>query len=112
MVSAIEVLSKRGVNVPLAVTPHSVEFSTYMELVMGNRKIIGVSMGDVVPQIAVPKIVEYHKEGKFPFDKLIDYYKFEDINQAAADSSKGVSIKPILIIDNEYRKDKPVEYKI
>ena len=110
MVSSIEVLSKRGVNVPLAVTPNLVEFSTYMELVMGNRKIIGVSMGDVVPQIAVPKIVEYHKEGRFPFDKLIDYYKFEDINQASADSSKGISIKPILIIDEEYRKDEPVEY--
>ncbi|MHA6253309.1 NAD(P)-dependent alcohol dehydrogenase [Oceanobacillus sp. CAU 1775] len=109
--SSIEVLSKRGVSVPLAVTPNLVEFSTYMELVMGNRKIIGVSMGDVVPQIAVPKIVEYHKQGKFPFDKLNDYYKFEEINEASADSSKGVSIKPILIIDEEYRKDEPIEYK-
>jgi len=35
-------------------------------------------------------------------------YKFSEINQAAADSNNGQTIKPILIIDEDYRKDEAV----
>lgn len=65
-------------------------------------------MGDAIPQLAIPQLIQNHKEGKFPFDKLVKFYKFKDINQAAADSNSGKTIKPILIIDEEYRKDEPL----
>lgn len=110
MEASLKVLAKGGKTAPLAMSQDSLEFNPYLDLVMSRREIVGVIMGDIVPQLAVPKLVEYYKEGKFPFDKLIKYYKFEDINQAARDSTTGETIKPIMIIDEEYRKDEPVEY--
>jgi aryl-alcohol dehydrogenase len=38
----------------------------------------------------------------FPFEKTEKFYKFEDINQANADSGSGKTIKPVLIIDEDY----------
>lgn len=53
-------------------------------------------MGESVPQIYIPRLIELYKQGKFPFDKLITYYSFEDINKAVEDAHKGTTIKPIL----------------
>ncbi|SEN88695.1 aryl-alcohol dehydrogenase [Mesobacillus persicus] len=104
MKASVEVLAIGGIAAPVAVTPNSIEINTFMDLVLANRKLIGVLMGDAVPQIEIPKLIQFHKEGKFPFDKLVKYYKFSEINQAAADSNNGQTIKPILIIDEDYRK--------
>jgi aryl-alcohol dehydrogenase len=35
-------------------------------------------------------------QGRFPFDKLVKFYALDEINEAAADSEKGGTIKPIL----------------
>lgn len=110
MKASIEVLGIGGVSAPVAVTPNSIEFNTFMDLVLSNRKLIGVLMGDAVPQLAIPQLIQFHKEGKFPFDKLVKFYKFNDINQAAEDSNSGQTIKPILIIDESYRKDEPLVF--
>ena len=112
MLSSVQSLAKNGVAVPLAVTQNTLEFKPLEELILGTRKLVGVNLGNVIPQLAVTKLVEYHNEGKFPFEKLIKYYKFEDINKAAADSNTGVTLKPVLIIDEEYRKDEPIAFAI
>ena len=110
MKASIDVLAIGGVCAPVAVTPNSIEMNTFMDLVLSNRKLIGVLMGDAVPQLAIPELIKFHKEGKFPFEKLVKFYKFDEINQATADSNSGQTIKPILIIDESYRQDQPLEF--
>jgi len=41
-------------------------------------------------------LIAYYKAGLFPFDKVIKFYEFEQINQAFEDLASGVSIKSIL----------------
>ena len=36
------------------------------------------------------------------------FYKFEEINEASADSNSGATIKPILIVDETYRQGEPL----
>ncbi|WP_342512090.1 NAD(P)-dependent alcohol dehydrogenase [Sporosarcina sp. FSL K6-1522] len=111
MKASIDILGIGGVTAPLAVTSNSLELNTFMDLVISNRSVAGVLMGDSVPQLAVPLLIELHKEGKFPFEKLVKFYKFDDINRASAASNSGETIKPVLIIDESYRKDEPVAYQ-
>ncbi|OOP73865.1 NAD(P)-dependent alcohol dehydrogenase [Clostridium beijerinckii] len=67
------------------------------EELMGEAKsLIGVVEGDAVPKLFIPKLIQYYKEGKFPFDKLIKFYDFEDINKAFEDSHNGKVIKAVL----------------
>ncbi|QKY70288.1 NAD(P)-dependent alcohol dehydrogenase [Lentibacillus sp. CBA3610] len=109
--SSITVLAIGGESAPVAMTGSKTQINTTQELLLGARKIHGVKMGNAVPQLAIPKLIEYFKNGRFPFDKLLGFYRFEEINEAAADSSSGETIKPIIIIDEEYRKENPIEYK-
>ncbi|GLB29106.1 alcohol dehydrogenase [Lacrimispora amygdalina] len=66
------------------------------ELMGEGKSLIGVIEGDAVPKLFIPELLNYYRAGKFPFDKLITYYKFEDINQAFADSHSGKTIKAVL----------------
>jgi aryl-alcohol dehydrogenase len=66
------------------------------EVMIPGRRIIGIVQGDVVSKIFIPKLVELHKQGRFPFDRLVRFYALDQINEAIADSESGVTIKPIL----------------
>jgi aryl-alcohol dehydrogenase len=63
-----------------------------------GRQVRGIVQGDAIPQLFIPKLIELHRSGKFPFERLVRFYEFEDINQAFADSGSGEVIKPILRI--------------
>ena len=62
----------------------------------GGRKTISVIQGDAVPQRFIPKLISLYRAGKFPFDRMLKFYKFSDINKAIADSKRGKTIKPVL----------------
>lgn len=67
------------------------------EELMGDAKsLIGVVEGDSIPKLFIPKLLEYYKKGQFPFDRLIQFYDFKDINQAFEDSHNGKVIKAVL----------------
>ncbi|WP_413375787.1 NAD(P)-dependent alcohol dehydrogenase [Alkalihalobacillus sp. 1P02AB] len=68
------------------------------DILMEGKKIVGTVQGDSVPQLHIPKLIQYYKEGKFPFDKLVKFYDFEDINKAFEESKTGVTLKPIVKI--------------
>jgi len=63
-----------------------------------GRKTLGIIQGDAVPQRFIPKLIKLHQAGLFPFDRLLRFYAFGDINRAIADAKRGDSIKPVLRI--------------
>ncbi|MCL2493751.1 MAG: NAD(P)-dependent alcohol dehydrogenase [Clostridiales bacterium] len=65
-------------------------------LMGSSKKLVGIVQGDSVPWLFIPKLIRFYKEGRFPIDKLIRYYPFEEINKAAADAHGGAVIKPVL----------------
>ena len=67
-------------------------------LLMGGRSIRGVVEGDSVPQVFIPQLVQLYLQGRFPFDRLVTFYPLAQINQAAEDSRRGITLKPILRI--------------
>lgn len=64
--------------------------------ILGGRSITGIVQGDSDPQQFIPDLIELYRQGKFPFDELITYYGFEDIEQAVEDSESGETIKTVL----------------
>jgi len=66
---------------------------------LAGRTVMGITEGWSIPKIFIPQLIQFYKEGLFPFDKLVKYYDFEDINIAAEDSLSGKTIKPILVMD-------------
>jgi len=75
-----------------------------------GRKALGIIQGDAVPQIFVPRLIDLYRAGRFPFDRLVKFYDFKDINRAMADARRGTAIKPVLKISrvgNTSRKSPP-----
>lgn len=66
------------------------------ELMGESKSLIGVVEGDSVPQVFLPQLLEFQRLGRFPFEKLITYYPFEEINAAVADSAAGRTIKAVV----------------
>lgn len=79
-----------------------IEVHLFEDMMEENKTLSSMQEGDAVPKILIPKMIEMYKKGKFPFDKLIKKYPFEEINQAFADSADGSTIKPVLVIDENY----------
>ena len=100
---AITALKLGGTLVPLAITTKPIELNTFRELSNNNKKIVGVLMGDTIPKYHIPKLIDFYQNGQFPFDKLIKFYDFDDINEAETDAMTGKVYKSVLVMDKTYK---------
>ena len=66
------------------------------DLMKMSKSLIGVVEGDSNPKVFIPELLAYYKAGRFPFDKLITFYDFDDIGKAIEDSHSGKAIKAVL----------------
>ncbi len=94
---AIDALAIRGtcgiVGAPSLGTEASFDVNGVMTT---GKRIIGIIEGDSKPDLFIPALAELYQQGRFPFDKLVKFYSLDQINQAAEDSEKGITIKPII----------------
>jgi aryl-alcohol dehydrogenase len=70
------------------------------EVLPEGRKTLGIIQGDAVPQRFIPKLIRLYRAGRFPFDRLVKFYAFSEINKAMADAKRGDTIKPVLRISD------------
>jgi len=72
------------------------ELNINMSVVMNRGLTIrGIVQGDSVPDVFVPKLIDLHLAGRFPFDKFLTKYPFEKINDAIEDQATGKVVKPV-----------------
>jgi len=43
-------------------------------------------------------MIDLWRKGMFPIDKLITYYKLDELHKAIADLKEGKVIKPVLVV--------------
>ena len=66
-------------------------FSLIMKNVVGNIQ------GSSVPEVFLPMLIEFWRQGQFPFDRLSPQtYALDQINEAIADMLRGAVIKPVI----------------
>ena len=54
--------------------------------------------GEAVSRDFIPTMIRWYREGIFPFDRMISFYPFEQINEAFADTKKGLATKAVLVM--------------
>jgi aryl-alcohol dehydrogenase len=65
-------------------------------ILTGGRIVRGVVEGDSVPERFLPSLIRYWEEGRFPVERFVRHYDFDQINEAARDAERGRVIKPVL----------------
>ena len=93
---ALDVLMPAGTCVLLGSARAGTEVTFETPFLQNGRTVRGVIQGDSVPKEFLPRLADYVVGGKFPVECMIAFYDFADINRAADESSKGVTIKPVL----------------
>ena len=67
-----------------------------LELMAEGKTIMGVIEGNSVPKLFIPQMVEYYRQGRFPVDRIMTFYDFDNIEQAYEDSTSGKCIKAVV----------------
>lgn len=97
--TALESLAPRGVCGLIGATAPGEMLTLDAGLLLsGGRTLKGIIEGSADPAKLIPKLISHYKQGEFPFDKLVRFYEFSEINQAFADAEAGLTIKPVLRI--------------
>jgi aryl-alcohol dehydrogenase len=71
------------------------------DLVLSGRALfgktaIGIIEGSANPQEFIPRMIKLWREGRFPFDRMIQEFPMSQINEAEESSLAGRAIKPVL----------------
>lgn len=100
VVSVIETLAetigKLGTLMLVGGAPAGARFSLDHLRTLWGKRIVGDSGGGGRSGQTIPALIELFEQGRFPFDRLVRFYEFDQIEQALADSASGEVVKPIL----------------
>jgi aryl-alcohol dehydrogenase len=64
--------------------------------VSNGKSVRGIVMGSSLPVEFIPMLAEQVRQGRLPVERMVHWYDFADINDAASDMEVGSSVKPIL----------------
>jgi aryl-alcohol dehydrogenase len=93
--TAVEALGPLGRAGVIGIGP-SESMSFEWRSILNGRSITGIIAGSSLPQLFLPKLLELHAAGKFPVDRMISYFPFEQINEAVAAVKRGDVGKAVL----------------
>jgi len=93
---AVDCLQRCGVCGLLGVVPPGTEVGLDMDLLMNGRTVKGIIEGQSIPDLFIPRLIQLYQQGRLPFDKMISFYPFAEINRAVQDMEQRRVIKPVL----------------
>lgn len=94
---AVDGLNVTGTCAVVGAAPLGSEVTLDMNSLMFGRTVRGVVEGDAVPAAFIPVLIELYRQGRFPIDRLVRFYPFEDIQRAIDDAEQGRVVKAVLV---------------
>lgn len=95
--AAILALAPRGeIALVGAYAPGTQVSADTTHIMSAGRVIRGVVEGSADPQSFIPELIAHYRAGRFPFDRLIEWFAFEDIAAAIEAGESGRVVKPII----------------
>ena len=68
----------------------------------------GIVEGESNADEFIPKLIALNQQGRFPYDQLIKFYDFADINEAISYAENGRVLKPVIRFNGGYQPRKAV----
>jgi aryl-alcohol dehydrogenase len=96
---AVECLHARGICGSIGLPPAGTEVTFDMLSILLGRSVRGIIEGDSIPNIFINRLIQLHQQGRFPVDKIMTHYRFDEINKAVEETEKGHVIKAVLHMD-------------
>ena len=97
---ALEALAMNG-TAGFVAAPRGEWAPQMFAVLAGGRQLRGILGGDAHPGLFVPRLVEFWRQGRFPFDRMLTFYPFAEIGRAFEDAHSGKAIKPVLLMEED-----------
>lgn len=95
--TAVEATAPTGQTGVIGAPPFGTEVSLDVNsILVAGRSVRGIVEGDSVAPLFIPTLLELWRQGRFPVERLIETYDFDQINRAADDAEAGRVIKPVV----------------
>ena len=95
---AIECLAPGGSCVLAGVAAAGAKAKLDISHLRLGRIVRGCVFGESVAALFILRLVALYRLQRFPIDRIIAEYRFDDINQAADDVLSGAAVKPVLVM--------------
>lgn len=96
--AAVDGTAPFGSCLVIGPAPVGTEAILDVNMLLFGRSIRGVIGGDLAPEVCIPALIALHQQGRFPVDRLLRHYAFDDINTATSDILSGEIFKPVIRI--------------
>ena len=93
---AVDALHVAGTFALVGSSALGTEVTLDMPHMLFGRTFRGVIEGDSVPREFIPQLIEHHRAGRFPVDRLVRRFPFDQIEAAVAAAERGEVVKPVL----------------
>ncbi|MEJ0039664.1 MAG: NAD(P)-dependent alcohol dehydrogenase [Gammaproteobacteria bacterium] len=95
--SAVESLAPHGsCGIVGASAPDAEIVLNETHFMSAGRRLLGIVEGEANPDVFIPLLIDLYRKGSFPFDRLITFYDFAQINEAFHASETGKAVKPVV----------------
>ncbi|MEZ3162165.1 NAD(P)-dependent alcohol dehydrogenase [Microbacterium sp. BWT-B31] len=94
--TAASILTPLGTVVSIGAPAPGTTVAMDVNFMLNGRRYVGVTVGDSMPQVFLPALVELVRTGRMPLHKLMRTYDFTAINDAAQAMASGQVVKPVL----------------
>ena len=97
--AALGALTSRGMMGLVGVPPSAEDgiMINIAGMITYGQRVVGIMEGDSDPQVFIPQLIALHREGRFPFDRLVRTFPLAQINEAIAAQARGDCVKVVLI---------------
>lgn len=96
ILSAIQSMRPRGVCASVGIQTGDVVLDAHA---LNGKQLVSVIEGDSDPRTFIPHLIQLWRDGRFPFDRMLEKFPFAAINEAEKASLEGRAVKPVLIMD-------------
>ncbi|MBB5805641.1 aryl-alcohol dehydrogenase [Saccharothrix ecbatanensis] len=96
IVSAIQSMRSRGVCASVGIQAGDLVLDGQT---LNGKQLVSVVEGDADPQTFIPQLIQLWRDGRFPFDRMLEKFPFDQINEAEQASLEGRVVKPVLVMD-------------
>ncbi|KAL3440362.1 chaperonin 10-like protein [Aspergillus insuetus] len=94
----LEFTANQGKMILLGVAPGDATLSlAVVPYMVTGKQLLGSMEGGVLPEKYIPQLLQWYRNGEFPFDRLVKFYPVQEYKKAIEDMESGATIKPVLI---------------
>jgi aryl-alcohol dehydrogenase len=95
---AADSVGMRGTVALIGGAPAGASFTLDHITTLWGKKVVGILGGEGRSPVLIRALLKLHGQGRFPYDRLIQTFPLDQVNEALEASRSGEVVKPVLIM--------------